>query len=622
MCGIAGLFALRSESLPPGARAAVEAGLDALAHRGPDDCRFLEKPGVILGHVRLAILDPQGGLQPFESRSDAAAIAYNGELYGFDALRDRLSRDSPLATRSDTEVVLRQLMARGDAGLDELNGMYAFAYLEASHRELLLATDPVGIKPLYLAVRDQWIAFASELGSMLALLRALGETPALSASGIVNFLARGWVDAPRCMLAGVTKLRAGEVVRIRRDGGISTRVRALPSADPVVAGLDDARVVSRAREVLGAAVHDQLIADVPVGLFLSGGLDSSLLLALAAGQQPDLRTFSVGFRELAHDAHLYDETERSRAVAAHFKSAHHELQLTGDMVIPRIDDIIPSVDEPLADPAAIPLYFLSEFAARHVKSALTGDGGDELFGGYQHHRVRRVKGALHGMPGLVRAPAVGSLLLAARAASAMGGPAARIGAGLRLIAERRIAPVMIDESIALRLVGGSPPERDAPRWHDSDQVFLADMAGPLAGGMLQKTDRVTMRHGIEARVPLLDDRVISFARGLPWRWKVRQGTTKFLLRQLLADSVPPEIARAPKRGFRVPLGAWFRGPLRQWVSGKLGEGSALSGSPVYPLVRESLREHLDGIHDHGRRLWALAVLESWFRRVDGRIDPG
>jgi len=577
---------------------------------------------VILGHVRLAILDPQGGLQPFESRSNSAVIAYNGELYGFDAVRERLSRDSPLATRSDTEVMFRQLMARSDSGLDELNGMYAFAYLDSSHQELMLATDPVGIKPLYLAVREHWIAFASELGSMVELLHALGEAPALSASAIVNFLARGWVDAPLSMLAGVSKLRKGEVVRIRRGGDISRRVRALPIADPVVAGLDDAMVTRRAREVLGAAVHDQLIADVPVGLFLSGGLDSSLLLALAAGQQPDLRTFSVGFRELGQDAHLYDETERSRAVAAHFKTAHHELQLTGDMVIPRIDDIIPSVDEPLADPAAIPLYFLSEFAARHVKATLTGDGGDELYGGYQHHRVRRLKGALHGMPDVLRAPAVGSLLLAARAAGALGGRAARIGAGLRLIAERRIAPLMIDDSIVLRLVGGSPPERDAPRWSDSDEVLLADMAGPLAGGMLQKTDRVTMRHGIEARVPLLDSRVISFARGLPWRWKVRHGTTKFLLRQLLADAVPPEIARAPKRGFRVPLDTWFRGPLRQWVTGKLGERSALADSPVYPLVRERLRDHLDGTHDHGRCLWALAVLENWFRRVDGRVDAG
>lgn len=622
MCGIAGLFALRSGSLPTSARDAVEAGLDALAHRGPDDCRLFERPGVILGHARLAILDLEGGLQPFESRSDSAAIVYNGELYGFDALRDRLSRDSPLATRSDTEVVLRQLMARGDAGLDELNGMYAFAYLDASHQELMLATDPVGIKPLYLAVRDKWIAFSSELGSMLALLRALGEMPALSASGIVNFLARGWVDAPRSMLAGVVKLRAGEIVRIRRDGGISRRVRALPPADLAVAGLDDAMVVHRARAVLGAAVHDQLIADVPVGLFLSGGLDSSLLLALAAGQQSDLRTFSVGFRELELDAHLYDETERSRAVAAHFRSVHHELQLSGDMVIPRIDCIIDAVDEPLADPAAIPLYFLSEFASRYVKAALTGDGGDELFGGYQHHRVRRMKGVLHGMPEFLRAPAVGSLLLAARAAGTLGGPAARIGAGLRLIADRRIAPVMIDESIAQNVLGGLPMERDAPRWNDSDQVFLADMAGPLAGGMLQKTDRVTMRHGIEARVPLLDDRVISFARGLPWRWKVRQGATKVLLRQLLADAVPPEIARAPKRGFRVPLGAWFRGPLRQWVTGKLGEGSALASSPLHALVREYRHEHLDGIRDHGHRLWALAILESWLRRVDGRIDRG
>ena len=621
MCGIAGLFALRGESLPAGARAAVDAALAALAHRGPDDCRIHEARGEILGHRRLAILDPQGGLQPFASRVDASVIAYNGELYGFDAVRARLAERAPFATRSDTEVVLRQLIERGDAGLDDLNGMYAFAFVDSAHSELLLAVDPVGIKPLYMAERAGWVAFASELESMHALLRALGETPSLSAAAIANFLARGWVDAPRCMLAGVTKLCAGEVVRIRRDGSITRRVRPLPAADPEVAALSDDVVPQRARAALEAAVRDQLVADVPVGLFLSGGLDSSLLLALASGVQPDLRTFSVGFREIETDADLYDETGRARRVAAHFSANHHELQLTGEMVMGRLEEIVAAVDEPLADPAAIPLFFLSEFAARHVKAALTGDGGDELFGGYQHHRVRRIKGALHGMPDFLRAPAVGSVLLAARAASALGGAAARIGAGLRLVAERQIAPSLFDRGAAARAFGASVTllEPDAPAWAEGDAVFLADMRGPLAGGMLQKTDRITMRHGIEARVPLLDDRVLRFARGLPWRWKVRNGTTKFLLRQLLADLVPPEIARAPKRGFRVPLGQWFRGPLRSWADDRLGPRSALADSPLGALTRELAVQHLEGAEDHGQRLWALAILESWLRRTGGRI---
>jgi len=620
MCGIAGIFAVTTTSLPGSARAAVDAGLAALAHRGPDDCRVYEAHGAVLGHRRLAILDAEGGLQPFASRIDSSVIAYNGELYGFDAVRARLATAAPLASRSDTEVMLRQLIAHGDHGLDEINGMYAFAYVDSSHSELLLAVDPVGIKPLYMARRDAWVAFASELGAMFALLQGMGEVPALSPAGIANFLARGWIDAPRCMLAGVTKLRPGEVMRIRRDGSVSSRVRALPEPDPAIVALDEADIPRRAREVIAAAVHDQLIADVPVGLFLSGGLDSSLLLALASGTQPDLRTFSVGFRDLESDAHLYDETDRARRIAAHYRTNHHELQLTGAMAMERLDEIVASVDEPLADPAAIPLFFLSEFAARHVKAALTGDGGDELFGGYQHHRVRRLKGALHGMPVFLREPAIGSLLLAARAARALGGVAARVGAGLSLVAERQIAPSLFDRRARARALGDvAPVEMDAPLWTDSDAVFLADMSGPLAGGMLQKTDRVTMRHGIEARVPLLDDRVLRMARALPWHWKVRNGTTKYLLRHLLADLVPPEIARAPKRGFRVPLGNWFRGPLQAWATERLGDRSALASSRLGAVVSELSRQHREGVEDHGQRLWALAILEAWLQRTGGRI---
>jgi len=411
------------------------------------------------------------------------------------------------------------------------------------------------------------------------------------------------------------------VLHIERDGSRTSRVRPLPAAETSLAELGDAQVLQRAREVLDAAVRDQLIADVPVGLFLSGGLDSSLLLALAAGRQPDLRTFSVGFRELKSEAHLYDETYRARRIAAHFRANHHELQLTDSMVMARLDEIVAAVDEPLADPAAIPLFFLAEFAARHVKAALTGDGGDELFGGYQHHRVRRIKGALHGMPEFLRIPAVVSLQAAARVAGAFGGSAARIGAGLRLVAERQIAPALFDRSVTAGSLGDLAPEgaTDVPAWGDSDAVFLADMSGPLAGGMLQKTDRVTMRHGIEARVPLLDDRVLRFGRALPWRWKVRGSTTKYLLRQLLMEMVPPEIARAPKRGFRVPLGQWFREPLLGWATQRLGDASALAASPLGGLARELLQQHRDGSQDHGQRIWALAVLESWLRRTSGRI---
>jgi asparagine synthase (glutamine-hydrolysing) len=621
MCGIAGLFAIRSAELPAGAREAVAAALGALAHRGPDDCRLHESNGTVLGHRRLAILDLRGGLQPFESPVDASVIAYNGELYGFEALRARLAARAPFVSRSDTEVLLRQLIDAGTRGLDEINGMYAFAFINHARNTLTLAIDPVGIKPLYLAVRDDWVAFASELSAMCTLLEQLGERPSLSARAIAGFLACGWIDAPNSALAYVEKLRPGEVVTIDRDGRTTRQARPLPQADASIATLDEPAVLARARDVIGAAVRDQLIADVPVGLFLSGGLDSSLLLALAAGQQPDLRTFSIGFRDLETDAQLYDETDRARRIAKHFNAAHHELQLQAGLVFERLDEIALAADEPIADPAAIPLFFLAEFAAREIKAVLTGDGGDELFGGYQHHLVRSLKGVLHGMPGPLRVPAVGSLRLAACAADALGTRGRRIGAGLRLIVEREIAPRLFTRDEAARVGGGvvAGGEARTLAWKDSDAVFLADMVGPLAGGMLHKTDRITMRHGIEARVPLLDDRVLRFARGLPWRWKVRGASTKYLLRRVLMDLVPVEIARAPKRGFRVPLGQWFRGGLAPWIGARLGEHSAIGTSTLAPLARQLLNDHRLAVGDHGHKLWALAVLEAWLRRTGGRI---
>jgi asparagine synthase (glutamine-hydrolysing) len=610
MCGLAGVFSLRSHDLPDGARNAIDVVLRALEHRGPDGSGAVERPGVILGHRRLSILDLEGGAQPLQSAGSQGVIVYNGELYGFTALRDELNRAAPLRTRSDTEVLLRHFEAAGPDGLRRMNGMYAFAVHDAINDQLTLGRDAAGIKPLYLAQREHWVAFASELASLATLLEQLGERVTLDREALATYLQTGWIAAPATLLAGVTKLLPGEVLRFHRDGRVERFETPLPAPQPRPAPRSVTALAQQTLDVIREAVRDQLVADVPVGLFLSGGIDSSLLLALASEQTRGIATFSLGFRDLAEDRAVYDESQVASEVAAHFGAQHHELQLRADAVFGHIDAIADSIDEPIADPATIPLFFLAQFASRYLKVCLTGDGGDELFGGYQHHRVRGMKALLHGSDSGASTVLQGVLKCARRLVPRSFPGGRRAGAAIDLLLQPGITPPLFFAA----------PGSEQPLWSDPDALLLAEMRGPLANGMLQKTDRVTMYHSLEARVPLLDDRVISYARGLAWDCKVRRGHTKYALRAALATYLPERLWARSKRGFRVPLDQWLRADLAPWVRERLRALDAIRGELQGIHAEQLLEEHETGSANHGARLWALAVLAPWIERADGRVS--
>lgn len=605
MCGIAGVVAIGGGRVPPGAGPAVRSALACMRHRGPDGIGVHASSRFVLGHARLAIVDIHGGAQPLVDRPTQSAIAYNGEVYGYRLLAEPLAKERPLATQSDTEVLLRHLVAHGEGGLSDVNGMYAFCASLPGQQTLLIARDPIGIKPLYYFVRDGFLAFASELRAMVTLLRAMGFQASLDRSAVADYLRYGWIAAPRSLVRGVSKLRPGEVVSVSASGELVHRQSRLPGGASV-ASETGTRPFLRA---MRSAVRDQLVADVPVGLFLSGGVDSSMVLALASEVRGSIPTFSVGFEKLASQAALYDESAQARLVAKEFGADHHEIQLDVCDVVDRLDDIARSVDEPIADPAVIPLFFLSQLAANHVKVCMTGDGGDELFGGYRHHGLREWRGWLDSHPSVHAAlcnalGAVESSLFGFRLPRK-----AQVFASLAL--ETRLVPELVRASHWPSELGAAQPIELPVPWSNPDALLHREIAGPLAAGMLHKTDRVTMFHSLEARVPLLDNRVIEMARSTPWNLKFRGLTSKWLMRQSLKEVSPRYHWGGRKRGFRVPLGQWVRADMGDWVHGRLARSSALSDLLGRQWLTDLLNSHAEGRMDHGGLLWALAVLQPW-----------
>jgi asparagine synthase (glutamine-hydrolysing) len=591
----------------------VELGLRALAHRGPDDEGIFEDSRVVLGHRRLSILDVEGGHQPLGA-AESGIIVYNGELYGFQGVRQSLD-PARLQTRSDTEVLLRLLMGRGLSGLDSVNGMYAFAQYDGSARRTYLGIDLLGIKPLYACAMPGFVLFSSELRSLAEMMRECGIALRLDQESLAQYLRYGWVKAPRSILFGVHKFEPGECWTVLPDGGIQMAGRSLPpAAQEPIEGLGQAR--QRFVETLDQVVADQLLADVPVGVFLSGGIDSSLVLGSAARCAARLPTFSIGFRQIGENPERFDESDVARVVASYFKSDHHEIQVQPDDVFGRLDAVRTGVDEPNADPAVIPLDVLAGFASRHVKVCLSGDGGDELFGGYQHHRLRRLRAAMG--ESALRNTAEGAFRRLHRLSPYLGGPGRYLAIGCRLMMEPGVTPELMHEAPALLNRAWESIEQPRIDWRNVDAMLEAEFAGPLASGMLQKTDRITMRHGLEVRVPLLDERIVAFGRSVPWRYKANLFRTKILLRDALRSRLPSSLVDRPKRGFRVPLDQWFRRELRGWIAERLVPGDPL-GSILGPGRAEAfLAEHTRGAAN-GNLLWALAVLLPWIELTEGRF---
>ncbi|MDQ6914823.1 MAG: asparagine synthase (glutamine-hydrolyzing) [Actinomycetota bacterium] len=592
MCGIAG--ALSNEG--PVEPEVLERMCQTLRHRGPDSRGLFADDGVALGVQRLAVIDLEGGDQPITSEDGSVVVVCNGEVYNYRELREELIRGGHrFATRSDAEVIVHLYQELGENCVDRLRGMFAFALWDRSARQLVLARDRVGKKPLFYARRGEHLWFASEPRAILS----TGDVARDVDHGALDlFLHYQCVPAPRSAFAAIRKLPPAHVltwhagtVRMRRYWKLSYENR--------YAHLGEADACELIRDTLLEATRLRLRSDVPVGALLSGGVDSSSVVAAMAQSTPEpVKAFSIGF-EVAD----FDETASARAVARRWGAEHHHLVLGPDAmdVLPRL---VWHYGEPFADSSALATMALAELASRHVTVALNGDGGDESFAGYRRYlRFASANGAEPHQEYATRR-ATGYFDAAAR--RELYAPEFRAGLG-----ERRWLDVIAAPYLA------SDADGVVERLLDVDvQTYLHD-------DLLVKMDIATMAHSLEARSPLLDPAIMELAAGLPIEMKLDGATTKRVFKQAVRGWLPEGLADRPKMGFRVPLGDWLRGPLRDLPADVLLDPRALGrGLFREERVRDIVAEHRDGTRDHTQRIWTLIQLELWFQTyVDrARVD--
>ncbi|CAN5171427.1 asparagine synthase (glutamine-hydrolyzing) [soil metagenome] len=638
MCGVAGMIDARligeAEQLQLQARAMGR----AIAHRGPDgEGVWIDADaGLALSHRRLAIIDlSPAGAQPMVSSDERWVICYNGEIYNAEDMR----RDPELSSiawrgHSDTEVILESIARRGiDRTIDDINGMFAIALWDRKTRSLHLVRDRLGIKPLFLSIDGGRILFASELKA----LHAAGISRNIDASSVASFLRFGYVPTPHSIYRNVEKIAPGEIVTVR-DGKVTRRQywSALNAARNGVASqlvLSDDEAVEQLTALLQDAVSRQMLSDVPLGAFLSGGIDSSAVVAfmVRAGRGP-VRTFSIGFPEFG-----FDESKDAAAVARHLGTEHTELIVSAADALAVVPHLAEMYDEPFADSSQIPTHLVSKLTREHVIVALSGDGGDELFAGYNRYRLadgmwrqlsmlpRGLRRGIGGVLNSIPMPVVDGIanLLPSRFVPPQ--------AADKLRKFANVMPLGQDE-IYLRLVSQcenpgalSPLAPEHEPWPQAlregtelptflDRMQLLDTVTYLPDDILQKVDRASMAVALEARPPLLDHRVMEFAWQLPARFKIRNGESKWLLRRVAEQYVPRELLDRPKMGFGIPLAAWLRGPLRDWAEGML-DPRTFGGNLIDPVpVQRLWTEHLSGRRNWAYALWTVLMFEAWRRR--------
>lgn len=636
MCGITG-FWTRDESVIRDAEAIVADMAAAVTHRGPDGSGTWvdADAGVALGHRRLAIIDlSEDGAQPMVSASGRFVLTFNGEIYNYRDLRRSLEVDGVTDFRgeSDTEVLVEAISRWGLLRtVEQAIGMFAFALWDRDRRELSLVRDRLGIKPLYWGRAGGSLLFGSELSSLTrfpAFDRRVERT-ALSA-----YLRYSYVPAPHAIFDGIKKLEPGHILTV---GGPSATPHTKRFWDPVRAAEAAAReafrgtpeqAVNRLGAVLGEAVEDRLVSDVPLGAFLSGGIDSSLIVALMQQRSEEsIRTFSIGFEESA-----YDESSHARAVSKALGTEHTELIVTPQDCLDVIPKLPRMFDEPFADSSQIPTYLVAQLARQDVTVALSGDGGDELFGGYNRHLWGpRVWEVARRIPRAARK-------LAARGVQRVGhdrwesvfdrlgdsGPVrlpaeklAKLAAVLPSNTPSELYQILVSQwpsPTEVVLNGTEPPAPGLDgRLHDvAHQMMLLDSMTYLPDDILTKVDRATMAVSLEARVPLLDHRVFEFAWSLPLDYKIRDGVGKWALRELLAQHVPREIFERPKMGFGVPIDRWLRGELEEWAGDLLSpDRLRRAGDFDVEVISKAWEDHRSGKAGRHHQLWPVLMYEAW-----------
>lgn len=628
MCGIAGIFHV--ETPKPVDPVRVERMCDAMVHRGPDGAGVWTDRGVGLGHRRLSVIDIEGSPQPMLSADGRAVIVFNGEIYNFRELRAELEKAGmQFRTRGDTEVILAAWRRWGPSCLKKLHGMFAFAIYDLDKRQLFLARDRLGVKPLFMArLSDGSLAFASELKGLLAhpLLRRKADPLALDA-----YMTWGYVPDTHSLLAGVEKLPAGHFLLLDQGKGMRAPTLWWDIDFSERETGKEADLSAKLVHLLREAVQSRMVADVPLGAFLSGGVDSSSVVALMseASAQP-VRTCSIGF-----DVASEDETSYAKKVAEKF-GTQHIARIVGQDDFKAIDDLAAMFDEPFADASALPTWRVCTLAREQVTVALSGDGADEAFAGYRrqvfHHHEERIRAVL---PSGLRKTVFGGLgqiwpkadwaprplrakaTLLALAESGEAGYAralsvstadrrrALYSAGL----SRQLGDYRAEDEIA-ELMSGAPARSGL------DRAQYADLKYWLPGDILTKVDRTSMAVSLEAREPLLDHRLVEFAARLPERMRVKGKTGKYLLKKCMERYLPEDILYRPKQGFVTPIAAWLRGPLAHEARA-IGSSSTLAETEWFdaPALKTLAEEHISGRRDNSRVLWQLLMLDKSIKRL-------
>ncbi len=622
MCGIVGIVAAPGGAPPD--EAVARAMNAAITHRGPDDEGIYRDGQALLGMRRLAIIDLAGGRQPVRNEDGTLHAVFNGEIYNFRELRaDLQARGHRFATSSDSEVIVHGYEEWGDGCFARLDGMFGIALWDERARALILARDRFGEKPLFYTHEAHEgggggrLLFASELKSLLAVP---GFRPAIANEAVRAYVSFGYVPSPGSIFRGVLKLPPGHYLRYADGRADLRRYYTLDLGSKRLHS--EAEAEEELASLLHQAVKSRLVSDVPFGAFLSGGLDSSVVVALMSRhlQQP-VRTFSIGFREESHN-----ELADARRVAQHLGTEHHELVVDPDAV-ETLHQLVWHLDEPFADASAVPTFLVAKLAREHVKMVLTGDGGDETFAGYdrylRHLALERL-GPLRSLAGRA-ATLAGRLLPKAR-----GYRLRRIGERLRLpFPDSYLSGLALTRAdVADRILGDAVRPNGAGHYGGLaaaagasaglgalDRCVAIDFASYLPDDILVKLDRTAMANSLEGRAPFLDHRLVAFAARLPANLRVRGGRGKHLLRRAASRWLPREVLDKPKKGFGIPLGRWFRGPLAPLAGDLFASRAFRERGLLQPAAASRyLDQHLRGHADYGEVLWLMISLELWARR--------
>jgi asparagine synthase (glutamine-hydrolysing) len=630
MCGIAGMMEADGSASRAERLGLIGRMCQAIEHRGPDDEGFHIDGGVALGMRRLSIIDLFTGHQPISNEDGSVWVVFNGEIYNFRDLREGLiARGHTLRTNTDTEVIVHLYEEEGEACVGRLRGMFAFAIWDSRDRKLFVARDRVGIKPLHYWHAGGTLIFGSEIKSILQHPKVTRE---VNPQAISDFLSFNYVPDPATAFRGIHKLPPGHTLTFK-DSRLTVRsywdfdYAERSACEPA---RDEGYYVAGIRELITESVRLRLISDVPLGAFLSGGIDSSAIVAtMARLMDRPVKTFSIGFSESS-----FDELHFARMAARRLGTDHHEFVVTPD-VCNLVEEIIWHHDEPFADVSSIPTYIVSKMAREHVKVVLSGDGGDELFAGYERYRVDRDRRAFERLPEFIRR----NVLLRASRMLPRGAYGKNFLRHVALPADARYIDSVSyfneagkDELLsrdfrsalgtynsdeAFKRLYNAPPSQDP-----TDRLLYLDSKTYLPGDILTKVDRMSMAHSIEARVPLLDHKLIEFVQTIPAPLKLRGRVTKHIFKRAVRGIIPDEIIDRPKQGFDVPIKKWLNGELRALLVDTLGDARTRQrGYFNQDAVDRILDEHRRGRRDNSRHLWGLLTFELWQRAfIDRRPE--